>query len=165
MDEEIVSKADLINFIRKSKMHTFAGGSKPIKDNLFKTYTYSEGDYTYRDQYVGNLIDAGWELVCYKSIPLWTMLYRGGIYVGNYANDKEIFLFLKRALMNMPDQSPFRGPERFEEHDLLYLNKVIGDIDDFHGEETIKEKGEIVYQRKYVGGYIKIRSSKIIINK
>lgn len=51
-------------------------------------------------------------------------------------------------------ERPFRGPDDFKEGDFEYIDKSYGDINMFHGTETILFKGQEVYKLYYHGGHM-----------
>lgn len=67
---------------------------------------------------------------------------------------KKTFVFLKKALSLVEEKNPYRGPEKLEEGDFLYINKVVGSLSDFKGEEKIFYKNEEVFCQNYFGGLI-----------
>ncbi|HUD21182.1 MAG TPA: DUF5680 domain-containing protein [Candidatus Saccharimonadales bacterium] len=121
------------------------------KDNS-KTITYSEGDWEFHDNYFGGEPFGGREVIFHQNKPLWMMVYYGGI---NTSIDfYKVYGFLKKALLNSPEEMPVRGPEKLEDGDWLYLNKITGDFDSFFGEETISFQDEVIYLTKYQGGLV-----------
>jgi len=152
-------KAELIDFIRRSKKQAYAStSSKPKKTkDGGKTYTIKKGNYIYVDTYFGNLIDCGQERVYSKGKVIWVMAYRGGMCRGFEKFDEEAFGFLKQAISKMPKKFPARGPKKLKEGDFRYENIWKGDIEDFVGEENISYQGKKICFRNYVGGLVKNR--------
>jgi hypothetical protein len=85
------------------------------------------------------------------------MSYAGGVVAGISDRDQllAIYAFLRKALLAIPEQQPFRGPAQFEDGALCYANVAQGELDDFHGEERITRAGQNVYRLRYNGGLIR----------
>jgi len=65
---------------------------------------------------------------------------------------KKIYDFLKKALLKIPKDAPFRGPGLHEEGGFRYENNWSGDLKGFKGKEEIYYKGKLVYDGEYSGG-------------
>ena len=149
----------LAKFLVKAKKQTYAGEGREITPERpsFKELEYSEDNYTYRDSYTGFFSAPGQEVVRFNGIPTWSMSYSGGM-KSEYHKDtsfaEKVFEFLKKALMMVTEDIPFRGPKNFKEGDFEYVNKVEGDITNFRGHEVILLKGKEVFSQDYIGGLI-----------
>lgn len=77
-----------------------------------------------------------------------------GYMTSDKVDNKIIYGFLRKAMMLVNEQTPFRGPSNFKDGDLEYANKSTGDITQFKGEERILFKGKEVYRLEYHGGII-----------
>ena len=62
--------------------------------------------------------------------------------------------FLKKCLLQVKEDEPFRGPRNFRKGDFSYQMMVNGDLNDFSGEEKIFFKGKEVFRQYFVGGMI-----------
>ncbi len=96
------------------------------------------------------------------------MAYAGGMnkeYWGNEAFAKETFHFLKKALLRIPKEKPFRGPLQLKEGDWEYQNTVEGDLTDFHGTEHIFYEGKEVFLQNYIGGLIVPRKQTLHLSE
>ncbi|MDO8661147.1 MAG: DUF5680 domain-containing protein, partial [Candidatus Woesearchaeota archaeon] len=67
---------------------------------------------------------------------------------------KNIFGFLKRALMKTTFDHAFRGPKEYEEQDLLYQCHAEGTCSQFSGREVIFQKNKTVFIQQFIGGSI-----------
>ena len=158
LDPKILAK-----FLVKAKKQTYAGEGREITPERpsFKELEYSEDNYTYRDSYTGFFSAPGQEVVRLDGIPIWSMSYSGGM-KSEYHNDtifaEKVFEFLKKALLRVTEDIPFRGPINFKEGDFEYANKVEGDISNFKGREIIFFKGKEVFSQDYIGGLIVYKS-------
>lgn len=160
-----MDKKTLIAFIAKAHRHTYAAPNEIRKQYLCKTpvlqghtdHEYSEGDLRYRDSYAGAAWAPGREVVFYKGEPVWCMAYQGqhNSEYGDAFYREQAFPFLKRALMNFDDSTPFRGPTEFSEGDFKYTFKMRGDYNYFKGQERIFYKGESVFFQDIMGSLIK----------
>ena len=150
---------ELISFLIRAKSQTYAGDGKGIAPQRpgFKELEYKEGGWEYRDSYTGFYFAPGQEVVRFGGQPIWTMAYSGGMnpeYHGNMTFAKQIFTFLKKALLRAERLKPFRGPENFREGDYEYRNSTEGDIKDFKGTERIFYQGKEVFRQHFIGGLI-----------
>jgi len=116
------------------------------------TITYKEANWLFNDNYFGGEPFGGREIISHQDKTIWMMVYYG--FVINMTLQTEIYGFLKKALLNFTEDMPYRGPEKLEDGDWLYINKVTGYFDRFSGEETITFKNNEVYCAKYQGGLV-----------
>ena len=141
-----------VKFLIKAKKVTYAGkgaeseSSRPESHDL----RYSEGGLTYIDTYLGGERFAGEEALWRDGKPFWAMNYVGRVTGGDFSGD-----FLKEALLRVPEEKPFRGPEHFEDGGYSYDCEVPGDMHWFFGRETISLNGTEIYECLFHGGDIK----------
>jgi hypothetical protein len=81
------------------------------------------------------------------------MLYYGWVGKTEVSNN-DVYRFLRHALMRVPEDAPYRGPDSYVENYLEYQNRVDGGLDNFSGEEVILDKGEEIYRARYFGGLV-----------
>lgn len=142
----------LVSFLIRAKRATYAGKgpesapSRPGSHDL----SYTEGKLTYIDTYLGGSHFAGEEALWENGQPIWSMNYVGRVTGTPFSGD-----FLKAALLHVPLEQPFRGPELYCENDYVYRCQVDGDFDWFQGTETICCQGRCVYEAHFHGGRIK----------
>ena len=147
---------NLAKFLVKAKKSTYAGDGKEVPPQRpgFDELEFVEGDFEYRDSYLGFYQAPGQEVVRFKGKPIWLMAYNGGMkkqYHGDADFAEETYNFLKKALSLVDESEPYRGPASLEEGDYEYINKVEGDLSRFIGRETILYKGEEVFSHDYMG--------------
>lgn len=144
----------LAKFLQKAKRKTFASriSFPSLGRDRSKEYVYREGEWLYKDRYYGSLVDTGQEFVFHKGRLIWSMSYRGGMFEDYRGLSRKCFSFLKKCLRMAPFEFPVRGPEKYEEEDLLYENRWRGGLEDFVGEEKIFFEGKQIYFRNYFGG-------------
>ena len=85
------------------------------------------------------------------------MAYSGGMgfaYHDDAKFAKEVFGFLKKALLNMDPEKPFRGPSFFKDGDFEYHSELMGDVLDLAGSELINYQGEEVFSQNFIGGIV-----------
>ena len=146
MDKEIVE------FLIRAKRATYAGKgaetapSRPGSHDL----VYREGKLMYYDTYLGGEKFAGEEALWNEEIPFWSMNYVGRVTGANFSGD-----FLKEALLRVPEDRPYRGPEEYTDGDYVYRCSVEGSFDWFQGSETIGFQGETIYECFFHGGLIR----------
>ncbi|TSC51822.1 MAG: hypothetical protein LiPW41_769 [Parcubacteria group bacterium LiPW_41] len=114
------------------------------------------GDWEYIDKYDGSTAFMGREVVYFKGKPVWGMNYQGRIFIKAKEIKPEITAFLKKALLNVEEKKPFRGPQTFSDEEFSYMNSVHGPLHFFSGEEMIsKRTGGMLYELRYNGGNLK----------
>ncbi len=142
---------EIIDFLIRAKKATYAGkggedkSSRPNSHDL----SYIEGELLYIDTYLGGAKFSGEEALWDKNMPFWSMNYVGRIIAEGFSGD-----FLKEALMNVPEDKPFRGPEKFESSAYTYECSVDGDIEWFKGYEAIYFGGKKIYECLFHGGLV-----------
>ena len=141
----------LVEFLIKAKRATYAGKGAETTASRVKSHdlVFEEGDYMYYDTYLGGPKFAGEEALWIKGEPYWSMNYIGRVTGDNFSGD-----FLKEALLRVPEDKPFRGPEEFEEGDYKYTCEKDGDYAWFVGHEEIFYKDNQVYECRFHGGLI-----------
>ena len=145
----------LKEFILKASRETYASGSESIKQKQLDdstTLVFEDGDYKYHDNYFGGEPYGGREVVFLKGKPIWMMVYYGLVYKNIEA--KDVYPFLIESLANTTLEMPYRGPKLFERNDWKYVNDFSGDVDNFSGVEKIFKGETLVYEAKYIGGFV-----------
>jgi hypothetical protein len=149
-------------FLVEAKRRTYAGldNDATVSTPLIpgsKQLEYSDRELNYRDLYFGMAFFVGQEVVTANRQAIWSMSYAGGTSPDISDRDKflAIYAFLRKALLRIGPEQPFRGPSHFEEGDLRYLNTPDGDISKFHGTEQIYLRGTQVYALRYSGGRVR----------
>ena len=84
-----------------------------------------------------------------KDVPYWSMNYIGRVTGDNFSGD-----FLKEALLRVPEENPFRGPEEYISGDYTYHCEIDGSFEWFQGREVISYKGNEIYECIFHGGYV-----------
>jgi hypothetical protein len=147
---------NFIKFLIKAKKNTYASNGefneKRLKDGA-KELVFSNNNFFYRDRYYGSKQFTGEEVVFVEDKPYWTMNYYGGC-INDKCQQKEVYVFLKKCLKRVNSKTIFRGPEKYEKEDFIYINKIKGSFENFYGEEVIYFKNKKVYKLKYHGGLI-----------
>ena len=93
---------------------------------------------------------AGEEALWISDVPYWSMNYAGRVTGGPFSGD-----FLKEALLHVPAEKPYRGPDSYTDGDYVYYCDTEGSFDWFRGKETIEYRGEPIYECYFHGGIIK----------
>lgn len=149
-------------FLVEAKRRTYAGLdddatiAQPALPGA-KQLEYSAGSFLYRDIYFGMRLFAGLEAVSVGERVIWAMSYSGGVSSSITDRDKllRLYAFLRAALLQIPEDNPYRGPSFITDGPLRYENTASGDLLNFHGEERIIDLGENVYTLNYSGGRIR----------
>lgn len=145
---------EIRQFLVKANQNGYGNNNvKPVDEvDGSHTITFSDNDLTFHDNYFGGEPFGGREVISYKNKAVWMMVYYG--FVTEMSLQNQIYAFLKESLLLFTPELPYRGPERHENGDWLYENKVIGDFENFKGEEIIYFKNNEVYWTNYQGGII-----------
>jgi len=150
---------DLCSFLVKAKKATYASGDKTseiIEPDGSTSLHFKDGDYKYHDNYFGGEPYGGREVVFFKDQPIYIMAYYGSVNEG-VASFGEIYKVLQQALLLIPENKPYRGPEKYVQGGYVYLNNFSGEVDNFSGEEKIVLVGKEIYRAKYAGGLVNQR--------
>lgn len=142
----------LVGFLIRAKQATYAGKGAETASSRVNSHdlVYREGEYMYYDTYLGGDKFAGEEALWISEVPYWSMNYVGRVTGKNFSGD-----FLKEALLNVPEDKPFRGPDEYSNGDYTYKCSIDGDYEWFQGYEIITLKGEQIYECCFHGGLIK----------
>ena len=146
MDKSIVS------FLIRAKQATYAGKGAETTSSRIASHDliYREDPLMYYDTYLGGDRFAGEEALWIADVPYWSMNYIGRVIGNPFSGD-----FLKEALLHVPEDMPYRGPEEYVNGDYCYSCSAEGDFDWFHGKETICYRGNQIYECRFHGGLIK----------
>ena len=153
----MIDLKQLSEFLVKAKQATYAAGdnaNKIVGQDKSTTITFEDGDWKYHDNYFGGEPYGGREVVFFKDLPVYMMVYYGWVVEGVKDVDA-VYKTLQGALALIPAAKPFRGPTEYIEGDLKYVNNFAGEVDSFSGEESISSKdGQEIYKAKYIGGLV-----------
>ena len=141
----------IVEFLIKAKRSTYAGKGAETTPSRERSHDliYKDGDYMYYDTYLGTGRFAGEEALWIHGDPYWSMNYIGRVTGENFSGD-----FLKEALLLVPEDRPFRGPEDHSNGDHSYHCEINGDFEWFQGRETITYKGSEIYECVFHGGLV-----------
>jgi hypothetical protein len=149
-------------FLVEAKRRTYAGldDESTMPAQIFpgsKQLEYREHDLNYRDIYFGTMSFVGQEVVLFDQQVIWSMSYAGGVSPDILEREEflAIYAFLRKALLEVRVEIPFRGPLLFEESRFRYVNLPVGGVSMFHGDERIYRSGTKVYGLRYGGGIIR----------
>ena len=143
---------EIITFLIRAKQATYAGKGAETTASRIGSHdlVYREGELMYYDTYLGGERFAGEEALWISGVPCWSMNYVGRVTGSPFSGD-----FLKEALLHVPEQMPYRGPEKYVNGDYSYDCSVEGSFDWFQGKETIRYREEIIYECFFHGGLIR----------
>ena len=154
-------KDELARFLVKAKRATYArqGDVDSVKTVLLPgthQLEFSEGLFSYRDIYAGSAMFAGQEIVYYAGKPVWSMSYAGNIPEEVSGQDMDgLVKLLHKALMNVPENLPYRGPLQIDDGAFRYGNHAGGSFTSFFGDENIQREGRVLYTLHYEGGLLR----------
>lgn len=152
---------ELNEFLVNAKKNSYAGNAKElILADGGKELIYEEDKFKYRDRYYGFNPFFGQELVWKNNELIWGMNYYGRAIDDFDISIEEIYSYLKKALLKIPENAPFRGPELLKLGNYLqYINKFYGNVNSFIGQEEIYFIEDPMYNLDYHGGLIKIKNA------
>ncbi|MDO8503517.1 MAG: DUF5680 domain-containing protein [bacterium] len=133
----------------------YAGGKEKewIKEpDASMTIVFEKGPWKSHDNFFGGEPYGGRTIVFYEGKPVWMLIYYGWVEEG--ADTDSVYGILRNALRQMPEEYPFRGPERYGEGDFVYTNAWKGEVDRFSGEEKITQDKKLIYRASYMGGWV-----------
>ncbi|QSF47649.1 hypothetical protein JRJ22_06910 [Paenibacillus tianjinensis] len=148
----MVGMMELIDFLLEAKKATYAGEGPELSPSRPSSHDleFTRGNLQYIDTYLGSEKFTGAEAIWEKDKPLWAMNYAGRVTAEGFSGD-----FLKEALLHVPADRPFRGPEQYSDGHFTYTCTVNGDFGWFNGVEEIRAGGMKVYECMFHGGWIK----------
>ena len=145
---------DLKLFIYKASKATYASGDESLKQKQTDgstTIVFSDGDFSYNDNYFGGEPYGGREVVFYKNKPVWMMVYYGLVYEGV---NNEVYKILMEALSATKQEMPYRGPLEYVKDNWKYENIISGGVGNLSGKERIFKDDVCVYEANYLGGLV-----------
>lgn len=142
----------LIAFRLEANRNTYAAFMNETTSTRLDShdYTYSSGDYTYYDTYVGGEQFAGQEAIWHRGKARYAMNYLGRVLGQQFSGN-----FLKEALRQADTAMPYRGPKFYQSGQYLYRCSVVGDFTWFQGFEEIYCGEEKQYECCFHGGLMK----------
>lgn len=153
----MIDQKALCAFLVEAKRSTYAAGDaarKIIETDKSTTLMYEAGDWKYHDNYFGGEPYGGREAVFFKNLPVYFMAYYGWV-EESVIDFNAVYKVLQGALTLIPEDKPFRGPEKHSQDGLVYDNSFEGEVDNFSGEEAISAAdGTVLYKAKYFGGLV-----------
>jgi hypothetical protein len=154
-----LSIPDLTRFLFAAKRATYAaqGDAASVPPALpdSRQLEYADGDFLYRDIYVGMFRFVGQEIVYLSGRAVWSMSYSGGLRPNvDPSCAGPVYDFLRKALRALPPELPLRGPALLEEDNMRYSCQSMGPIEGFHGSEAVTEAGVRLYELDFAGGLV-----------
>ncbi len=145
---------ELVEFILEAKGKTYAGEGQPGSSSRTASHDlpYGRGHYRYLDTYLGGLRFIGEEAVWIDDQPVWGMNYYGFMLTSEIPEG--FSPFLKKALLAVPANAPYRGPERFVQGDFEFRCTWQGELACFTGCEEIWWRGAKIYELHFHGGQV-----------
>jgi hypothetical protein len=142
----------LARFLARAKAQSYAADDpsrlRSLEDGGLEL-RHEEPELSYRDRWYGGARFAGQELVWRAGRLVWAMNFYG---VTQAAAPERFFHFHKRALRQLPQSFPVRGPALFREGDLTYVNDWSGSLEAFWGAERVFEGERQLFRLGYHGG-------------
>lgn len=146
----------LEQFLVLAKQNTYASGAEGIETILpdgSKELFFQAESFRYRDRYFGARDFIGQEVVWQNETPIWGMNYYGFV-LSDDVPSAQVNPFLRKALRQVAEDNPFRGPSYLKEEELEYFNESQGTMDRFTGLERILYQRREIYRLVYHGGAV-----------
>lgn len=146
---------ELRGFLVESNKAGYAGGDEKKwtkEPDGSTTIPFAKGQWRSHDNFFGGEPYGGRMVVFKDEQAVWMMVYYGWVAEGVSADP--VYGVLRGALMGMPEDYPYRGPEEFKQGEYTYKNKWNGELDRFSGEEEITQDGKVIYKANYFGGLV-----------
>jgi Domain of unknown function (DUF5680) len=116
------------------------------------TIPFARGGWRSHDNFFGGEPYGGRTVVFHDEKPVWLMAYYG--WVADELDADPVYGLLRRALRQMPEELPLRGPAAYREGEFTYTNAWRGTLTRFAGEEQIARGDQLIYQASYSGGLV-----------
>lgn len=154
---DLVSQLNRFLLIAKQATYAAQGDEASVTPLLSdsKQLEYRDGEWFYRDIYVGMFRFVGQEIVYFSNRAVWSMSYAGGLGVDvENAAARPVYAFLRQALREAPLDLPLRGPALLEADGMRYTCQCTGSIERFHGTEIIMQSHDRLYELHFSGGFL-----------
>ena len=145
----------LKEFLYLSNKAGYAGGDAKkwiAESDGSTTIPFAYKQWKSHDNFFGGEPYGGRVVVFYDNKPVWIMVYYGWVKEGT--DPDMVYEILREALMHMPNEYPYRGPEKYTKNTFTYHNTWHGAVDRFSGEEIIQKEKELLYKANYLGGFV-----------
>jgi hypothetical protein len=153
--EERSNNMELKQFLINAKLNSYSIGREGMNlPDGSKELTFQEHEFTYRDRYIGENPFIGEEIVWQAERLIWGMNFYGRV-VSDVVPADQVYTFLQKAMRQVKEDRPFRGPDTFKDQDFEYSDESQGTVEVFVGVERIFYKGQEVYRLNYHGGSVK----------
>jgi hypothetical protein len=148
---------ELNAFIVRAKAATYVGDGDPGPPCRAGSHDlrFSDDKWVYHDSYFGGSDFIGEEVVYFEEKPVWAMNYYGRILRPDLITGAQAGGMIKASLSRMYREGRFLGGFEHKEADLTYVDMSEGNVESFHGHESIRCGQETAYELDYHGGLIK----------
>jgi hypothetical protein len=149
---------EFTDFLIEAKKNTYASSRLTDKLNKdgSKELIFEKDNYIYVDKFCGYNPFSGQETIFENTKFIWSLNYYGLIET-HLISEKDVYNFLKKALLKVETRFPYRGPNIYKENDFEYFCDTTGILERFIGKERIDYKGETIYTGVFHGGIIKAK--------
>jgi hypothetical protein len=146
----------LEQFLVKAKISAYASGGEGGEETLdgCKELTFQDNDFKYRDRYFGWNPFVGEEVVWRNDKVIWAMNYYGIVF-NEVVPAGQVYQFLQKAMNQVAEDRPFRGPRCLKEDDFEYRDESQGTFERFTGIERIFYREQEIYRLDYHGGTVR----------
>lgn len=144
--------SEIIPFLIRGKRETYAGKGKEVDPTRLASHDlkYQEGEYLYYDTYLGGKNFSGEEGIWIEGVPVWCMNYSGRVTGEGFSGD-----FLKKALLKVTEEMPYRGPCIYTDGEYCYTCRAEGQFSWFQGYEEIFYGNCRIYECFFHGGEVR----------
>lgn len=154
----------LANYIVESTKNTWAANKGEVLPTFpgGKRYFHrsEDGLWEFHDESVGYFSLSGLRVIEFKKKEAWAMTYSGrGMFPGHEGEAKETFTFLKKALMHVEPDFPYRGQKFYQDGEWEYNFGLRegSDLTQFSGSELISRRRKLIFEQVIGGNVIRHR--------
>jgi len=154
---------ELAQFLVTAKRHCYAAHSAAThtREPFGKERSFNGNDLFYLDRYYGSLREAGQETVWFRQVPVWSMVYIGGMLRKDEPLSSLAFSILRECLSLITVDAPYRGPKENIVGQWRYQCVADGDLLSFKGEEALFLDDELICTHYFLGGVISPKPSSV----
>jgi len=146
----------LLRFIVSAKAHSYVGDGGLVGHVVDgeHEHAYAEGQWRYRDRYVGGTDFCGQEVVWQGPAPVWAMVYYATLLRPGTIDGATAGRVIKSALSALYQEGRFLGGWAAHIDGWDYVDVNEGDFRSFTGLEEIRRDGAACYRLQYAGGLV-----------
>lgn len=147
----------LHTFVVAAKAATYVGSGRPAAPSRPGSHdlVHADGEWSYRDSYVGGQDFLGQEVVWLRDEPVWAMNYYGWVVDPSSITAAQAGAVIKASLSALYAEGRFLGGHDQVVDGWAYQDRSTGGVEHFEGREQVRAAtGDVVYELVYAGGLV-----------